>query len=167
MLCQIDNQITMLQLINMQPEILIKNDVIQKDSEIFVSDQNYLSWNLPEWIPADAWGKRLKDGNYVFHSFKANGKPKNPRTDNQVSLLDLKRRFLFKLMLDPGNPTWKDVEDFTRWIEAYDQAQTVEETKAVICDKYCLTCRKRKRNSCKNSDIGEDALLLSVNGFNR
>ena len=163
--CEIQGQITMLKPVSNEPSTPIIGDIVCKDGEIFVSDQNYHSWNLPDWFPKDAWGKRLKDGDYVFHTFKVNDRPKNPRKNSSATLQDRKRRFFYKLMMDYGNLTCKDISDFKNWLDAYDQANTVEAVKEIICDKYCLICKKRKRNNHGNDDIGEDAVLLSVNGF--
>ncbi len=163
--CEIQGQITMFQPRIFEQSTPVTDDIVHKNGAIFVSDQNYHSWDLPDWFPKDAWGKRLKDGTYVFHAFKVNDRPKNPRKDDSATLQDRKRRFLYQRMMDFGNPTWKDVEDFKSWVEAYEKANTVEAVKEIICDKYCLICKKRKRNNRGNDDVGEDAVLLSVNGF--
>lgn len=176
MICEIQGQITMFQPINNcqitafqpinnGPSTPLNEDIVYKNGEIYTNPNDYMFSDIPSWMPKDAWGKRLKDGTYVFHSFKANDRPKHPRKDHSATLQDYKRRFLYKLMMDSGNPTWKDVEDFINWLYAYKKAKTVEAVKEIICDKYCFICKNRKRNSCSNDDIGEDALLLSVNGF--
>lgn len=174
--CEIQGQITMFQPINdcqiatfrpanNGPSTPINEDIVYKNGEIYTNPNDYMFSDIPSWMPKDAWGKRLKDETYVFHSFKANDRPKHPRKDDSATLQDHKRRFLYKLMMDQGNPTWKNVEDFTNWLYAYKKANTVEAVKEIICGKYCLICKKRKQNSCGNDDIGEDAVLLSVNGF--
>ena len=140
-------------------DVNVKSDIVMSNNKIFITDDPiYFRWDLPSWMPHNAYGKKLKDGTTFYHAYyKDVYPPKN-------TLEGRKRRFLFSLVLSNGNPTWKNIDDFEHFLEAYSNASTIEDVKEIICHKYCKRCTKKNKNKC-TSDIGADAMTLAVNGY--
>lgn len=132
----------------------IKQDIIHKDGKIYTDKPvNYLKEQ--EWMPNHTWPKKMKNGEVIYHHYH------NDKHPTRETFTGRKRRFLFSIILDPGNPTWKSTEHFTEWLEAYENADT-EQFKELVCNKFCKRCKKKKT---QEKDIGEDAVTLSVRGY--
>ncbi len=143
------------------PEYPLIEDILHLDGRIFVSeeDMSYMVEEKPAWFPEMAWPKRMKDGRYIYHIYQ-NPKPRLPQKA-ALTLNERKRRFLYGVMLDNGNPTWKNVDDFKIFITEYDKATDDEEIKSLICNKFCYKCKRVDRSN----DIAEDATTLYITGF--
>lgn len=134
----------------------IIQDIIHKNNKIYVDTNSSPFVSSNSWMPNYAIPKVMKNGEVVYHCYFKEAKP------DRDSFVGRKRRFIFSLMLNNGNPTWKSADDFINWLYEYENCKSNDELKLMICGTWCKRCKTRR---IKEDDTGGEALSMLMNGY--